>query len=50
MGLERRETSMVLREELAAFARRIRRASRELGEEPSIILSRERSRFAGSRE
>lgn len=43
---EGEEAIVVLREDLVAFARRIRRASKKLGEEPSSLLSRERSRLA----
>lgn len=43
---EGEEAIVVLREDLVAFARRIRRASKKLEEEPSSLLSRERNRFA----
>ena len=43
---EGEEAIVVLKEDLVAFARRIRKSSRRLHEEPSELLSRERDRFA----
>ena len=43
---EGEETVVVLKEDLVAFAQRIRKSSRSLHEEPSELLSRERDRFA----
>ena len=43
---EGEEAVVVLREDLVAFARRVRKSLRRLHEEPSELLSRERDRFA----
>lgn len=42
---EGEEITVVIKEDLLEFARRVRESLREQGEEPGELLSKERSRF-----